>query len=642
MPLYNMLINDELYINESDNILSTIDPDEVTDDTISYPYNIQIEFTSNTVSVWSIMTSITEKINSVLSNEQECNRIEAFVKPEINVTENSKSVGLSFTSSTYGIDNLNDTLVKTIRAIIKKTAVSKFIITNDTGKIVCYLHRTAKHQEMSHSLELNDEFYNFYSNYDYSVSNEDILKSMLHSLIKYNLLFCLNKSTPLYSLYSKETSDDEFNNMFTERIVKKDGSFLTKDKFNNGLINFTSSGYSLVGRLGKYNYIDTSGNYLLDKWYTDATYFNNGIAVISDIYNRKIVIDTSGKPITEKTFSACDHDKISEGFMVVADQDDENKKNYLNLKTGKLLCTEYFNSAFEFKNGYATVFKKYGSEIGFIDTTGKYTQLPESIDRLDDFSEDIASVRLRNQCYSYIKSDGTFLLNNNNLALIECKPFHEGFGLVCRTDRHSISNGYNFIGKDGKLLYDNNEWFQTASSFSCGFAHVRFNNGTFNYIKQDGTFLYPLDDSKSLNNDFNSCWPFVNGFAKVYLKTYYKYAFIDTQGNLISNEYFDSVSEFSKDGIASVFKSNSSNILKSDGSLMSEEWFQNLGILRNGFINVQKKSNKKWNYIDIDGNFLLKNDMDYCYEFNERGTAEVVLDDQSFEIDNKGNIISYI
>ena len=57
-----------------------------------------------------------------------------------------------------------------------------------------------------------------------------------------------------------------------------------------------------------------------------------------------------------------------------------------------------------------------------------------------------------------------------------------------------------------------------------------------------------------------------------------------------------------------------SNIVTSTGSLLSKEWFDNVGEFINGYFHVVR--NKKQNLMDMSGRFLLGNDADYVSDYN--------------------------
>lgn len=95
-------------------------------------------------------------------------------------------------------------------------------------------------------------------------------------------------------------------------------------------------------------------------------------------------------------------------------------------------------------------------------------------------------------------------------------------------------------------------------------------------IVERGEFEYNYIDTngKLLSNEwFKSASYFYNGFAVVQ-RGYNQYNFIDRQGKLLSNEWFKSVDYFNKDGFARVQRKDSKwNFITKDGKIISDEWF---------------------------------------------------------------------
>ena len=129
--------------------------------------------------------------------------------------------------------------------------------------------------------------------------------------------------------------------------------------------------------------------------------------------------------------------------------------------------------------------------------------------------------------------------------------FSEGFARV------ELNDKYNFIDKNGKLLYGT--WFDYVGDFSEGFAWVRL-NGKLNYIDRNGKLLS--------NTWFDGAGNFSEGFGRVYLNG--KLNYIDRNGKLLSNTWFDYASDFSE-GFASVELNGKYNFIDKNGNLYDEK-----------------------------------------------------------------------
>ncbi len=627
----NMLINDDLYeyINEeSHSLLSEVDVDEVDDDSIDThnSHNLKFDFTSGR-NVDTISDKLKSKVSEFLEIEKSNNRISDFSEPELSTGDLFHTLSFSFSQS-YDIHELNNALVKILRIIISMTISGTFHIKSSSGQINCNLQNIPARKESCHSFMVYDEgFYDFFKEYGFNIPKETILKSFIASLVKNGVLYCLDtKNWKLYSLYIANLNFENGSFSYYVKIVKTDGSFLTDDCFKHECTVF-NSGYSLVKSVGFCNFIDTNGNYLLsnaDK-IKSAKAFKNGYATFTDSSNTERLIDTSGKEINNsgKTFSSCDLNTISEGFIVVKVIEHDDLFNYLNLETGELLSETYFKEAYQFYDGYGIILN---SKSGFIDKNGKIVYTDDSVTDIMYFKDGIAPVEIGCNNMNYINTDGLFIINNKNLKIITCNTFSEGFGRIEQDDGTE-----NFVDKDGNILY-NRGWFLRANDFKEGFAVVKTADNKENFLKTDGTLLFA-------NSKYTSCNNFHNGYGIVNTKA--SANFVDTSGNLISNNWFNSVESFHCDR-AKVSSSCGVNFIKPNGETISSEWFMSSGWFHFGFATVRRPGTMKWNYIDTEGKILLENDVDICDDFNENGTAMIQNNGMRLVIDRNGNIISFL
>ena len=158
-----------------------------------------------------------------------------------------------------------------------------------------------------------------------------------------------------------------------------------------------------------------------------------------------------------------------------------------------------------------------------------------------------------------------------------------------------------------------------------GIAKVMLND-KWNLIDTNGNLL-----SKQWFDYISS---FKNSFAKVMLKG--KLNFIDVNGNLLSKQWFDNIYGF-ENGFARVELNNKWNLIDVNGNFISEHWFDGIGYFENGFVKV--KLNNKWNFIDTNCNFLSKQWLDWISEF-KNGFAQVKLNNKWNFIDVNGKLVS--
>ena len=134
------------------------------------------------------------------------------------------------------------------------------------------------------------------------------------------------------------------------------------------------------------------------------------------------------------------------------------------------------------------------------------------------YQEDFARVQREDRLWNFIDKDGK-LLFNEWFEIDYVWHFQEGFAGVERSD--SLCN---FIDKDGKLLFD--KWFDYLDNFHEGFAIVQRSDKQYNFINKNGKFL--SDEWFNYLNNFSE------GFARVQ-RTNGEWVKIDKTGNLIKN-----------------------------------------------------------------------------------------------------------
>ena len=117
-----------------------------------------------------------------------------------------------------------------------------------------------------------------------------------------------------------------------------------------------------------------------------------------------------------------------------------------------------------------------------------------------------------------------------------------------------------------------------------------------------------------------------------------QYNFINKQGELLSEQWFNWVGIFHK-GFARVRRSdNLYNFINKDGKILSEKWFECVGEFYEGFAIVQKITNSLYNFIDTKGRILSGKWFSDAHSFND-GYAKVKRTNGEWaKIDKNGKI----
>ena len=144
------------------------------------------------------------------------------------------------------------------------------------------------------------------------------------------------------------------------------------------------------------------------------------------------------------------------------------------------------------------------------------------------------------------------------------------------------------------------EWWKTNNVLDLlyyqeNFAKVQRANGDWNLINKQGELLS--------NEWFMYVYEFSEGFAAVQ-RTNGEYNFIDKKGNILSNKWFIDVGHF-KEGFAKVQRADGlQNYIDRQGNILSNEWFNWGGNFCNGFAGV-RITNGEWRKIDKTGKLYI-------------------------------------
>ena len=146
---------------------------------------------------------------------------------------------------------------------------------------------------------------------------------------------------------------------------------------------------------GKYNFVNTKGELLSERWFDRCYRFSEGFSMVKR--NRKWnYINTEGKLLSERWFDNC-YD-FSEGFGAVRRND---KWNFINAR-GEFLSERWFDECGRFSEGFAPVKRK--DEWNFINTRGEFLS-ERWFDECGRFSEGFAVVRLNDE-WHFINTKG--------------------------------------------------------------------------------------------------------------------------------------------------------------------------------------------------------------------------------------------
>jgi hypothetical protein len=244
--------------------------------------------------------------------------------------------------------------------------------------------------------------------------------------------------------------------------------------------------FAIVRLNGKYNFINTDGEIISDKWFESVENFNNGWAKVQ--LNKKWnLINTDGKIASNEWF-----DKVSnfeeDGYARV----ELNKKWNLINTDGKIAFNEWYDSVVNFRKEWAKV--ELNNKFNFINIDGKYIS--------DEWFDACYSFTNKND-YTIVKLNGKVNFINTDGEYISDEWFDRVDDFIDGWARVRLDTKWNFINTDGEIIY--NEWFDDAIEFENGFAKIVLNNKG-NLINTDGEIIFDkwFDDGDELDDAFDS------------------------------------------------------------------------------------------------------------------------------------------
>jgi hypothetical protein len=147
-----------------------------------------------------------------------------------------------------------------------------------------------------------------------------------------------------------------------------------------------------------------------------------------------------------------------------------------------------------------------------------------------------------------------------------------------------------------------------------------------------------LENGESPEDVFDDFGDFVDGYAKVELND--KYNFINTDGKILSDKWFDYVDDFSE-GYAAVDLNGKKNFINTDSKYLSDKWFDEASNFQSGYAAVKLK--EKCNFISTDNEYLSNEWFDDIYDFDDAfvdGYAAVKLNGKKNFINTDGKFVS--
>lgn len=232
--------------------------------------------------------------------------------------------------------------------------------------------------------------------------------------------------------------------------------------------------------------------------------------------------------------------------------------------------------------------------------------------------------------YNYYSKQGPLYINirKSNGAKFqfhfESDQFMDADDDPIRLNKIGLSEGVvNFYSKIDPVFKFRLK-FDWVDAFNEGFARVGLNSKE-NFINSEGQLLS--------QQGFDSVGNFNEGFAVVKLNG--KYNFINTEGQYLFQQWLEWARNF-YEGFAHVKLNGKYNIINHEGQLLSKQWFDDVCAFNEGVAEVGL--NNKWNFINTEGQLLSKQWFTEVRDF-DGGVAEVKLNGKWSLINTEGQIL---
>lgn len=299
---------------------------------------------------------------------------------------------------------------------------------------------------------------------------------------------------------------------------------------------------------GKWGYITTNGEYVVNPYFQEADYFSDGLARVKQ--NGKVgYINQKGEFVIPCEYLGGTSFKNEKAFVTSPEMYPTCIR-----KNGKILfqvdSVEYVHA---FSDGLAKIITST-QLYGFINENGEKIIKPE-YDSAHDFSEGLAAFKSVNK-WGFINTNGNIVIEPQYTNVGD---FKEGLAFV------QVNGQYGYIDKKGEMIIK--PQFDKADNFSEGLASVK-TGGSYGFINRKGNYV--------INPQFAESEPFSGGLALFRQGRYY--GFINSKGEIVSPPTYDLATSFIGD-FAFVYDSEVSSkygTIDKQGKTVLQSQFDNI------------------------------------------------------------------
>lgn len=348
------------------------------------------------------------------------------------------------------------------------------------------------------------------------------------------LLFCsilsftsCNSQPPQYDVYPIKMKNGKYGYMNSVGEVIIEPKFYQAFDFSEGLAAIREKGY--------YGYIDKTGQFVISPGFEDAGKFKDGIAIVRTKENKEVYINTKGEIIDIKLDQYYKLNQFYEGLSIVKTK---NGFGYIDTK-GNVVVKPQYESAGNFEDGLALV-SKNRSDFGYINRSGQYAVEPKYY-MATNFSNGLAAVKDSGYTTKFLNQDGKKVLEIK--SSYTCDNFSDGLAIF-----YEEGKGYGYVNKKGEIVIKPNSIFETLIGFKEGVARFSTKDEV-GYIDKKGNILFKISKDYFLGYVSDGMIPFYKRGESL---TQIRYGFMNIQGEVKVKPQFKEVEPF-KGNIARVY-----------------------------------------------------------------------------------------
>ena len=387
-------------------------------------------------------------------------------------------------------------------------------------------------------------------------------------------------------------------------------------------------GLVLVENDGKVGYIDMTGNIIIPVEYDEAYVYSNGLLRMENKmsttngieYSLFSLFDSKGNVVLPVAYLSIDD--FFDGLAITYQW--KGKYGVVS-EAGEVVSLPEYDIVYDFSDGLATVGKN--SKYGKIDKTGKLI-VPLEYDDISRSVHEVTVVGIHiegTHQYGVIDKDGHVVI-----------PIEYSYIDVHSDDtlaRVKKNGKYGFINyRTGKIIlpveYEELGDFYEGLAYVCEPSSVDgAGGGRYGYIDKTGTFI--------VKPEYDYAYNFSNGLAIV--KKNGKYGLIDKTGKVVVPVKFTDIDHIS-DELAKVRYSYYYGLINiTTGAYVIPPEYDSLSFSYYDRL-IKAEKNKKYGYIDINGNVVVPTIYDDIYSFSN-GFAKVEVDRKQGYVDLVGNVV---